>query len=228
MNTRELKDLLYEQVARMGKAVSSPKRLELLEMLAQCEKSVETLTADLGIDIKLTSAHLKALRDANLVQARREGKYVFYSLTGPDVAQLGVALRAVAEEHLVDMRLALQQMVADPDHLVKTSRADLLAQARSGQVLVIDVRPIAEFAAAHLPFARSMPLSELEHRLGELPPGTDIVAYCRGPFCVMSDAAVKLLLARGYRASKTTDGVSEWLAAGLPVESWFASDRPSV
>jgi len=218
MNNRELKDLLYEQVARMGKALSSPKRLELLEMLAQCEKSVETLTAELAIDIKLTSAHLKALRDANLVQTRRDGKYVFYSLTGPDVAQLGVALRAVAEEHLVDMRLALQQMVADPDHLVKTSRADLLAQARSGQVLVIDVRPPAEFEAAHLPFARSMPLSELEQRLGELPPETDIVAYCRGPFCVMSDAAVKLLLARGYRASKTTDGVSEWLAAGLPVE----------
>jgi len=219
MNTRELKDLLYEQVARMGKALSSPKRLELLEMLAQCEKSVETLTAELGIDIKLTSAHLKALREANLVQARHEGKYMFYSLTGPDVAQLGVALRTVAEEHLVDMRLALQQLVADPAHLVQTSRTDLLAQARSGQVLVIDVRPPAEFAAAHLPFARSMPLSELEQRLSELPLGTDIVAYCRGPFCVMSDAAVKLLLARGYRAKKTTDGVSEWLSAGLPVAS---------
>ena len=227
MDTRTLKDLLYEQVSRIGKALSSPKRLELLEMLAQCEKSVETLTAELSIDIKLTSAHLKALRDANLVQTRREGKYVFYSLTGPDVAQLGVSLRAVAEEHLVDMRLALQQLVSDPNHLVQTSRGDLLAQARSGQVVVIDVRPPAEFEAAHLPFARSMPLSELEQRNNELPQATDIVAYCRGPFCVMSDAAVKLLLARGYRATKTTDGVSEWLAAGLPVDRMLA-DQPDA
>lgn len=227
MNNRTLKDLLYEQVSRIGKAFASPKRLELLEMLAQGAKSVEMLTSELAIDVKLTSAHLKALRDANLVQTRREGKYVFYSLTGPDVAQLGVALRAVAEEHLVDMRLALQQLVSDPNHLLQTSRGDLLAQARSGQVVVIDVRPSAEFEAAHLPFARSMPLNELEQRINELPQDTDIVAYCRGPFCVMSDAAVKLLLARGYRATKTADGVSEWLAAGLPVDRMVA-DQPDA
>jgi DNA-binding transcriptional ArsR family regulator/rhodanese-related sulfurtransferase len=219
MNERTLKDLLYEQVSRIGKAFASPKRLELLEMLAQGEKSVEMLTAELAIDVKLASAHLKALRDANLVKSRREGKYVFYSLSGADVAQLGVSLRTVAEEHLVEMRLALQQLMAEPDYLVKTSRADLLAQARNGQVVVIDVRPQAEFEAAHLPFARSLPLAELEQRINELPLGADIVAYCRGPFCVMSDAAVKLLLARGYRAKKTTDGVSEWLAAGFAIES---------
>jgi len=222
MNERTLKDLLYEQVSRIGKAFASPKRLELLEMLAQGEKSVEMLTAELAIDVKLASAHLKALRDANLVLARREGKYVFYSLSGADVAQLGVSLRTVAEEHLVEMRMALQQLMAEPDYLVKTSRADLLAQARTGQVVVIDVRPLAEFEAAHLPFARSLPLAELEQRISELPLDADIVAYCRGPFCVMSDAAVKLLLARGYRAKKTTDGVSEWLAAGLSVEQMGA------
>ena len=216
---RTLKDLLYEQVARIGKAIASPKRLELLEMLAQGEKSVETLTAELSIDVKLASAHLKALRDANLVQARRDGKYMFYSLSGRDVAQLGVTLRTVAEEHLLDMRLALQKLVSAPDQLTKTSRADLLAQARSGMVMVIDVRPQSEFDAAHLPFARSLPLAELEQRINELPPGVDIVAYCRGPLCLMSDAAVKLLLARGYRAHKTQDGVSEWQAAGFAVES---------
>jgi len=218
MNNRKLKDLLYEQVARMGKALASPKRLELLELLAQSEKSVEMLTAELAIDVKLASAHLKALRDARLVQSRREGKYIFYRLSGSDVAQLGVCLRTVAEEHLVEMRLALQQLVAEPDTLIQTSRADLLQQARSGQVVVLDVRPQAEFDAAHLPFARSLPLAELEQRISELPQDAHIVAYCRGPFCVMSDAAVKLLLARGYCAKKTTDGVSEWLAAGLPVE----------
>ncbi|MDD2924763.1 metalloregulator ArsR/SmtB family transcription factor [Rhodoferax sp.] len=219
MNERTLKDSLYEQVARIGKAFASPKRLELLEMLAQGEKSVETLTAELSIDVKLASAHLKALREANLVQARRDGKYVFYRLRGDDVAQLGVALRNVAEEHLVEMRLALQQLVREPDRLVKTSRGELLAQARNGRVVVIDVRPQSEFDAAHLPYARSMPLAELEQRIGELPPDVDIVAYCRGPFCLMSDQAVKLLLSRGYRARKTSDGVSEWLAAGFAVET---------
>lgn len=164
-------------------------------MLAQGEKTVESLTAELSIDVKLASAHLKALREANLVRARRVGKYVVYSLSGDDVAQLGVSLRTVAQEHLLEMRLALQQLVSGPDILVKTSRADLLQQARSGQVLVIDVRPPEEFEAAHLPYARSMPLAELEQRLDELSPDTDIVAYCRGPFCVMSDAAVTLLLA---------------------------------
>ncbi len=218
MNSRTLKDLLYEQVSRIGKAFASSKRLELLEMLAQGEKSVEMLTAELAIDVKLASAHLKALRDANLVQSRREGKYVFYSLSGDDVAQLGVLLRTVAEEHLVEMRMALQQLVSEPNHLIKTSRADLLQQARSGQVVVIDVRPQSEFEAAHLPYARSLPLAELERRINELPRDADIVAYCRGPFCLMSDEAVKLLLARGFRAQKTQDGVSEWQAAGFAVE----------
>jgi DNA-binding transcriptional ArsR family regulator/rhodanese-related sulfurtransferase len=226
MSKRHIKDLLYEQVSRIGKAFASPKRLELLEMLAQGEKTVESLTAELAIDVKLASAHLKALRDANLVRTRREGKYVFYSLSGDDVAQLGVSLRTVAQEHLLEMQMALQQLVSEPDILVKTSRADLLQQARSGQVLVIDVRPPAEFDAAHLPYARSLPLAELEQRISELPQGIEIVAYCRGPFCVMSDAAVKLLLARGYRAKKTTDGISEWQAAGFAIESPTVPAQP--
>lgn len=225
MNNRTLKDLLYEQVSRIGKAFASPKRLELLEMLAQGEKSVEMLTAELSIDVKLTSAHLKALRDANLVRVRREGKYIFYSLSGVDVAQLGVSLRTVAQEHLLEMRMALQQLVSEPDRLVKTSRGDLLEQARTGQVVVIDVRPQTEFDAAHLPYARSVPLSELEQRINELPLNIDIVAYCRGPFCLMSDEAVKLLLARGYRAHKTQDGISEWQAAGFAIE--FACTGPA-
>ncbi len=219
MNPRALKDQLYEQVARIGKALASPKRLELLEMLAQGEKTVESLTAELSIDVKLASAHLKALRDANLVQARRQGKYVVYRLTGDDVAQLGVALRTVAQAHLRDLRQALQHLVSDPESLTQTTRSQLLAQARRGEVVVIDVRPLAEFEAAHLPYARSMPLDELEQRLGELPPDTRIVAYCRGPFCLMSDAAITLLRARGYRAHKTPDGVSEWRAAGFATQS---------
>lgn len=218
MDSRNTKDLLYEQVARIGKAVSSPKRLEMLEMLAQGEKTVDALALELGITLKLASAHLKALRDARLVLPRREGKHVFYRLAGDDVAGLSVKLREVAEEHLVELRVALGQMMAAPDTLQHFGRAELLECARRGDVVVIDVRPQTEYETAHLPFARSMPLAELERRLHELPRERDIVAYCRGPFCLLSDEAVKLLAARGYRVRKISDGVAEWQAAGLPVE----------
>lgn len=218
MNKRSIKDLLYEQVARIGKAVASPKRLELLEVLAQGEKTVEALSAELSIDAKLASAHLKALREARLVDSRRDGKYIVYRLSGLDVAGLWVTLRQVAEEHLVELRLAIDQMVADPAKLAKVNRADLLEQARRGDVIVIDVRPEAEYETAHLPFARSMPVAEIERRLAELPRKREIVAYCRGPFCMLSDEAIKLLNAKGYKARKILDGVSEWEAAGLPLE----------
>lgn len=217
MNNRALKDLLYEQVARVGKALASPKRLEILEMLAQGEKAVETVAAEVAIDVKLASAHLKALKEARLVQVRREGKRMIYRLSGSDVAQLGVTLRHVAEEHLLELRMALQQMMAEPDRLTQVGRKELLAQAKRGEVVVLDVRPPEEFDTAHLPFARSVPLAELAHRLSELPRDVEIVAYCRGPFCLMSDEAVKLLREHGYRARKSFDGVSEWQAAGLPL-----------
>lgn len=218
MNRPRLKDLLYEQVARVGKTLASPKRVEMLDMLAQSEKSVEALAEAVAIDVKLASAHLRSLREACLVQSRREGKRILYRLSGPDVAQLGVMLRTVAEEHLLELRIALQRMIAQPEHLARVGRKDLLAQARSGEVIVIDVRPQEEYNAAHLPHARSMPLAELAHRLAELPRDVQIVAYCRGPFCLMSDEAVMLLRQHGYRACKTLDGVSEWQAAGLPLK----------
>ncbi len=219
MEQRLLKDLLYEQVARIGKAVSSPKRLELLELLAQGEKSVEALAGELSVDVKLTSAHLKALKDARLVASRRDGKFVIYRLSGQDVARLWVMLREVAEEHLVELRVALDQMVTNPARLAAVSRQTLLERAQRGEVVVIDVRPHNEYETAHLPFARSMPIAELERRLAELPLDKEIVAYCRGPFCLLSDEAVALLAARGYRVRKIPDGVSEWAAAGLPVEA---------
>jgi rhodanese-related sulfurtransferase/DNA-binding transcriptional ArsR family regulator len=218
MDKRSLKDLLYEQVARIGKAVSSPKRLELLELLAQGEKTVEVLAGELSIDIKLASAHLKGLREARLVQSRRDGKYMVYRLSGPDVSHLWVTLRLVAEEHLVELQMALQRMVAAPDKLAQVGRSALLEQARRGEVIVIDVRPQEEYQVAHLPYARSMPMPELERRLAELPISQDIVAYCRGPFCMMSDEALKLLSGKGYRVRKILDGVAEWQAAGMPLD----------
>lgn len=217
MDKRQIKDLLYEQVARIGKAVSSPKRLELLELLAQGEKSVEQLAGELSIDIKLASAHLRALREARLVTSRKDGKFVVYRLTGDDVAALWVTLREVAEEHLVDLRVALDQMVAEPSKLLTVDRDTLLKRAQRGEVLIIDVRPQEEYERAHLPFARSMPVQELAGRLAELPKDKDIVAYCRGPFCLFSEEAHQLLSRKGYRVRKLLDGVSEWQAAGMPL-----------
>lgn len=219
MKSNVTKAQLYEHVARIGKALSSPKRLELVELLAQGEKTVEMLAEQARIDMRLTSAHLKALREARLVDTRRAGKYIHYRLSGPDVAQLWRNVREVAEEHLVELRVALAQMTATPDALSSESRESLLAKARKGDILVIDVRPGDEYEAGHLPFARSMPLAELEKRLADLPTDREIVAYCRGPFCLMSDQAVHLLRQRGYAAHKIADGVTEWQAHGLPIES---------
>ncbi len=219
MKKRMLKDLLYEQVARIGKATSSPKRLELLELLAQGEKSVEVLADELSIEIKLASAHLKVLKEARLVATRKEGKFVFYRLTGQDVASLWVSMREVAQEHLVELRVALDEMASAPDKLAGVSRKQLMDQAKRGEVIVIDVRPRAEFDQAHLPFARSMPLDEIAQRIAELPRSAEIVAYCRGPFCLFAEEAAQLLKAKGRKVSKLLDGVAEWRAAGMTLES---------
>lgn len=215
---RKLKDHLYEQVSRIGKATASPKRLEMLDLLAQGHKTVEVLADEVGIDVKLASAHLKTLREAHLVRAQRDGKHMVYELTSPDVAALWVTLRQVAEAHLLELRHALGDMAANPAELTSVNRSELLEQARRGEVIVIDVRPGSEYEVAHLPFALSLPLEELELRLASLPTDKEIVAYCRGPFCVMSDAAVALLTTKGYRVRKIRDGVSEWQAAGMPIE----------
>lgn len=209
-----MKAVLYEQVARVGKALSSPKRLELIELLAQGEKTVEKLAEQADIDVRLASAHLRTLKEARLVESRREGKFMHYQLTGPDVVGLWINVRQVAEEHLAELRGALEQMASAPDLLSEESRESLLAKARRGDIIVIDVRPNEEFSAAHLPFARSMPLNELEQRLSELPPDTPVVAYCRGPFCLMSDKAVSILRRRGFSAHKIAEGVGELFSYG--------------
>ena len=219
MKSRDIKDHLYAQVARMGAALSSPKRLELLEVLAQGEKSVEALAQAADIDVKLASAHLRVLRDAQLVEARRDGKNRIHRLSGSDVSDLWVSLRELAESHLAELQLAMARLVAEPQCLTSESARSLLDKVRAGDVVLLDVRPEAEFRAAHIPGARSVPLDELELRIRELPSDKDIVAYCRGPFCLMSDSAVALLKRYGMRARKAADGVPEWRAAGLPVES---------
>ncbi len=218
MTPRELKDHLYAQVARMGAACASPKRLELLELLAQGEKSVEGLALAADIDVKLASAHLRVLRGARLVEVRREGKNRIYRLGGADVSDLWVRLRELAESRLAELQLAMQDLFAEPERLSPQSARSLLDKVRAGEVVLLDVRPAGEYRDAHLPGARSVPLDELEARIRELPRDKDIVAYCRGPFCVMSDAAVALLARHGLRARKCADGVPEWRAAGWPLE----------
>lgn len=214
---RELKNHLYEQVARIGKAVANPKRLELIELLCQGEKSVEMLAAQAEISVKLASAHLRELRIARLVDTRKDGKYVLYRLASTSVADLWVNLRAEAEERLVELQIALASIVEHGDDLQGLSRADILRRAAAGEILVLDVRPEDEYVAAHLPHARSLPVDELKKRLVELPKDVPVVAYCRGPFCLMARDAVELLRKQGYQAFHLTDGVAEWRARGLPV-----------
>ncbi len=217
MDNRKLKNLLYEQVARIGKALSSPKRLELLEILSQGDKGVEQLAGAADISVKLASAHLKALKAARLVESQRYGKHIHYRLADPQVADLWVAMRESAEARLTSLQAAMKDLVAHPDELAPVSGKELLAQAKRGEIVVIDVRPESEYRTAHLPHARSLPLTELKARLGDLPKGKPVVAYCRGPFCLMAKEAVALLNRKGFKAARLELGVAEWRARGLPL-----------
>lgn len=207
---RTIKDSLYEQVARIAKAAASPKRLELIELLGQSPKTVEALAQEAGISAKLASAHLKELKSARLVDAERQGKYIIYRLASSEVGQLWVTLRVLAEDRLFELQDALNQLSAATHEWVGNSREELLNKAKSGEVIVIDVRPGEEYRAGHLPFARSMPLSELKSRLAELPKDRPVIAYCRGPFCLMSTDAVTLLREQGIDALQMREGVVEW------------------
>ncbi len=211
-NARQIKNLLYEQVARIGKAVSSPKRLELIELLCQGEKAVETLAQESSISMKLASAHLREMRNANLVETRREGKNIFYRLASKGVSDFWVMLHSLAEDRLVDLQMALQNIAMQPNDLVPNDRETLMKMARRGEVVVLDVRPTEEYLVKHLPFARSIPLDELRQRLSELPKDRPIVAYCRGPYCLMAKDAVELLRREGFSPAHLRDGVAEWEA----------------
>ncbi|MDP1716566.1 MAG: metalloregulator ArsR/SmtB family transcription factor [Burkholderiales bacterium] len=213
-----MKSLFYEQVARIGKATASPKRLEIIELLCQSEKAVDTLASEAGISVKLTSAHLKELRVARLVEGRKEGRNIYYRLSDPNVAEFWVALRTLAEERLLELQAALGSMVAAPQELIPAERSEIIARAKTGEIVVIDVRPESEYRTGHLPYARSLPLRELKLRLDELPKNKPIVAYCRGPFCLMAPQAVEMLQALGFRAARLEDGVAEWRYHGLPIE----------
>jgi rhodanese-related sulfurtransferase len=192
--------------------------LELLDLLCQGEKSVETLASQAGLSVKNASAHLRALRAARLVETRKEARYVYYRLADESVGTFFVALRSLAESRLAEVREVAREYFSGHVDMTPVDRQRLLERVMAGDVVVLDVRPAAEFRAGHIPGARSVPLDELRQTLGSIPRDQDVVAYCRGPYCVLALEAVQLLRAEGYRAMRLEEGVAEWRAAGRPVE----------
>ncbi len=214
---RLFKNQLYEQFARIGKALASPHRLELLELLMQCERTVESLAAETDMPLANASQHLQVLRAAHVVETRRQGTSIYYRIASQGVSLLWLALRQVGELHLAEIDRVVETFLQDRRLLSPMKAGELLHLLSEDQVILLDVRPVEEYAAAHLPHARSMPVAELEARLSELPKEHEIVAYCRGPYCVFADEAVALLRAHGYTAHRLEEGVPEWRQLGLPI-----------
>lgn len=217
MEGREAKDRLYEQFARAAKAAANPKRIELLELLAQGEHSVEALARATGMGVTNTSSHLQVLRQARLVETRKDGTRVFYRQAGDEVAAFIVALRDLARSRLAEVDQVVSDYFEARDALEPLSRAELVARADDGKVVILDVRPADEFAAGHIPGALSVPLDQLDGALAGIPKDTQVVAYCRGPYCVLAPQAVERLRAAGFDARRLADGMPEWRLAGLPV-----------
>ena len=219
MTHREFKDPLYAQFARIGHAVASAKRIELLDLLSQGAKTVEQLADQSATALKNTSAHLRVLRQARLVETRRDGTYIFYRLAGDDVFRFVRELESVSRARLAEVEQVATMYVDDRDELEPVSISELRRRLREGDVTVIDVRPEEEFLAGHIPGALSIPVAQLKRRLREIRKSRDVIAYCRGPYCVYSVEAVGILRKRGYRARRASDGMPDWRAHGLPVDS---------
>ena len=218
MSNATVKTDLFDQFARIGKALSSAKRLEMLDFLAQAERSVEALARMTGLSVANASQHLQLLRQAGLVAARKEGLYVFYRLAGDGIVRLLASLRAVGQEHLAEVDKLVTLYLDSKDSLEPLPAKELMQRAKKGLVTVLDVRPPEEYAAGHIRGAISMPVAELKKRLNEIPGGQEIVAYCRGPYCLMAFEAVVELRNRGHKARRLEDGFPEWKSAGLPVD----------
>lgn len=213
-----VKKALFEQFARIAKALSSGHRLEILEFLGQCDYSVEELATACGLSVANTSHHLQKLRQAGLVASRKQGQHVYYRLESDDVTDLLGALRGVASRHLSQVEELVSTYLTSKDKMEPVSREELMRRLAEGSVMVLDVRPPTEYAAGHVPGAVNIPLTRLRAALDDIDPETEVIAYCRGPYCVLAFDAVKLLRTQGYRASRMEDGFPEWKLAGLPIE----------
>jgi len=218
---RMFKDQLFGQFARIGKALANPHRLELLDLLAQGERAVEDLAGEAGMSVANTSRHLQELRAARLVEVRREGLYGYYRLADDGVFEVWRAMRDLGEARLAEIDRLVGTYLTDRESLEAVCAEELLTKTREGDVVVLDVRPEQEYRAGHIPGARSVPLEKLEAYLEEIPKEREIVAYCRGPYCVFSDEAVALLRSRGYQAKRLAEGLPDWRAAGMPVETGY-------
>jgi rhodanese-related sulfurtransferase/DNA-binding transcriptional ArsR family regulator len=216
---RDFKERLYTQYARIGKALASPYRLEILELLAQGERTVESIATEIGQSLANVSQHLRALRHAALVESRKDGLFVAYRLSDPTVFRLCTAIRIVAENQLADLERLVWEYFGDRSKTEAVAMDELLERARSKNVVILDTRPANEYTAAHIAGAISMPVTSLQRRLRELPKDKEYVAYCRGPYCVYADRAVEILQAHGRRARRLREGFPEWRAAGLPIET---------
>lgn len=219
MSKVTIKSELFDQFARIGKALSSGKRLEMLEFLAQSERNVEALARMTGLSVTNTSQHLQQLRQTGLVTARKEGLYVYYRIAGDGIVQLMTALRAAGQEHLAEVEKMVRLYFDSQDSLEPVSPKELMFRAKQGLVTVLDVRPPEEFAAGRIAGAINVPVAELKKRLSEIPKGLEVIAYCRGPYCLMAFEAVAELRKKGRKARRLENGFPEWRSAGLPVES---------
>ncbi len=218
-STRRFKEAIYGQVARVGKALASGPRLEILDVLCQGPRTVEALARQVAQPVANTSHHLQALRRARLVEAERNGVYVTYRLADDDVCVFYRALRRLAEARLLEMEEVTRHFLESRGGMEPVDREALIERVRSGEVTVLDVRPLEEYRAGHIPGAVSVPLRDLELRLAELPIDREVVAYCRGPYCVMALEAVEMLRAHGFNAARLNEGIPDWRARGLPVET---------
>jgi DNA-binding transcriptional ArsR family regulator/rhodanese-related sulfurtransferase len=214
---REFKDRLYGQLARLGKALSSPHRLEMLELLAQGERTVDSLATEVGLSLANASQHLRALRQAALVESRKDGLFVYYRLADPDVFELSKVVRSVAERRLAELDRLVHEYFGNRADAEPVPMEVLLERARSKQVVILDTRPASEYIAGHIPGALSVPVDDLQRRLKQLTRGKEYVAYCRGPYCIYADRAVEILRGRGRRARRLAEGFPEWRSAGFPV-----------
>lgn len=214
---RRFKDAIYEQLARLGKAVSAAKRLELLDLLSQGPRTVEALAEQAGLSIANASQHLQVLRAARLVDAEKRGLYVEYRLADDEVSRFFLALRGLAESRLAEVSQVARAYFEERGALEAVEGDELLRRVRSGAVTVVDVRPVEEYRAGHIPGALSIPVDELKTRMKELPKGREVVAYCRGPYCVMAVEAVELLRKKGWKAHRLEQGVAEWRARGFRI-----------
>jgi rhodanese-related sulfurtransferase len=224
---REFKDRLYGQYARVGKALGNPHRIEMLELLAQGERTVDSLATEIGLSLANASQHLQALRQASLVESRKDGLFVFYRLPDPAVFEICSAIRHVAEQRLADLERLVNEHFGDRAHPEPVQMEDLLKRARSQDVIVLDTRPANEYAAGHIAGAISVPIDELQDRLRSLPKDKEYVAYCRGPYCVYADRAVEMLLKSRRRARRMVEGFPEWQAAGFPIGREGAVGTPA-